>query len=144
MKRRASREAAVQALYQIDIAKADPGKAVAYLASENGLNAAQEKFTINLVSGVINNFEEINETIGEIALEWDVQRMAAVDRNVLRLAIYEICYSDEVPPNVAANEAIELGKTFGSADSGRFINGILGKVLANPDKFKKTKTETGV
>lgn len=144
MKRRASREAAVQALYKIDIAKADTDTAVAYVVGENGLNPVQEKFTMSLVSGVMDNLNEINQTINEIALEWDLERMAAVDRNILRLAVFEICYSDEVPPNVAANEAIELGKTFGTEDSGRFINGILGKVLADPEKFKKTKSETGV
>lgn len=144
MKRRASREAAVQALFQIDIAKTESGSTVAYIAGERGLDQAQEKFTMNLVSGVMNNLDEINRTIKDIALEWDLERMATVDRNILRLAVFEICYSNEVPPNVAANEAIELGKTFGTEDSGRFINGILGRVLAEPDKFKKTKTETGV
>lgn len=144
MKRRAAREAAVQALYQIDITKSDTNTAISFVVEENNLNGAQEEFVLKLVMGVTKNLKEINGVIEDIALEWDIERMAAVDRNILRLALYEICYSNEVPPSVAANEAIELGKTFSTADSGRFINGILGKVLDNPDKYKKVETETGV
>lgn len=144
MKRRGAREAAVQALYQIDISKEDINKAVSFVTDENNLNPAQGEFVLKLVSGVMDNFDEINGIIEEIALEWDIERMAAVDRNIIRLAIYETCYSDEVPATVAANEAIELGKTFSTADSGRFINGILGKVLANPEQYRKVKSGTGV
>ncbi|HWI54388.1 MAG TPA: transcription antitermination factor NusB [Desulfobacteria bacterium] len=144
MKRRAAREAAVQALYQIDIAKTDAGETVSFVVEENNLSKAQEEFVFKLITGVINNLNGINDIIKEIALEWDIERMAAVDRNILRLALFEICYSTEVPPSVAANEAIELGKTFSTADSGRFINGILGKVLANPEQYRKVESETGV
>lgn len=144
MKRRAAREAAVQALYQIDIIKAEPDEAVSFAVEENGLNESQKAFTFQLVSGVVDNLAEINKTIEGISLEWDLERMATVDRNILRIALFEICYTRGVPPNVAVNEAIELGKTFSTSDSGRFINGILGKVLANPEQYRKEKSGTGV
>ncbi len=144
MKRRAARQAAVQALYQIDIAKVDVDRAIAFVVEENNLSKVQEEFVIKLTTGVISNLSEIDGIIKDIALEWDIERMAAVDRNILRLALFEVCYSTEVPPSVAANEAIELGKIFSTSDSGRFINGILGKVLANPEQYRKVESETGV
>lgn len=144
MSRRAAREAALQALYQIDMVKTEADKAVAFVVEENNLNNSQKEFVLSLVHGVLDNLEHINRTIDEISLEWNMERMAAVDRNILRIALYEICCSDNVPANVAANEAIELGKTFSTAESGRFINGILGKVLSDPDQYRKEKSITGV
>jgi len=137
MSRRAAREAALQALFQIDIGKTGIENAVAFVVQENELKEKQEQFVSFLVNGVMQNIEPIDRIIREISIEWDIQRMASVDRNILRLALFEICYSSEVPPNVAVNEAIELGKTFGSADSGKFINGIVGKVLTNIDRYRK-------
>jgi len=144
MSRRAARAAALQVLFQIEIGKTDPEKAVAFVKEENGLNGTQEQFVRNLAYGVLVNIERINETINGISTEWDISRMAAVDRNILRMAMFEICYSEDVPPNVAVNEAIELGKTFGGAESGRFINGILGKALENPAQYRRVKDDIGV
>lgn len=144
MSRRVARQAALQALYQIDIAKSPVGSAVDFVVEENELNNKQVEFLQVLIDGVLQNIERLNKIINEISIDWNIDRMASVDRNILRLALYEICYSEEVPPNVAVNEAIELGKTFGTAESGRFINGILGKVLENIDCYRPAVTDAGV
>jgi N utilization substance protein B len=137
MSRRAARKAALQVLFQIDMGKVSLAEAISFVEEENGLNEKQREFLSALVKGVIDNFDEINGIIKEVAIDWDIDRMAAVDRNILRLALYEICYSNEVPPNVATNEGIELGKTFSTDESGKFINGILGKVLVSLTKYRK-------
>lgn len=144
MSRRAAREAALQVLFQMDLGKTDAEDAITFVSEENKLGEAQLQFVRNLVRGVMDNFERINNIIKEISIDWDLGRMAAVDRNILRLALFEICFSPEVPPSVAVNEAIELGKTFSTAESGRFINGILGKILENIDKYRMVKTDVGV
>lgn len=144
MSRRAAREAALQALFQIDLAKVDFVDALHFVTEENNLDEDQSRFVSDLVSGVLQNFASINKIISDIAIDWDIERMAGVDRNILRLALFEMCFSDGVPGNVAVNEAIELGKTFSTAESGRFINGILGKILVDLDKYKVIKCDTGV
>jgi len=137
MSRRAAREAALQTLFQIDIGKISIDKAVAFVVEENKLKKKQEEFIRLSVQGVMENLDRIDNIINEVSIDWDLGRMADVDRSIIRLALYEICFSEEVPPNVAVNEAIELGKTFSTAESGKFINGILGKVLVNLDKYKQ-------
>jgi N utilization substance protein B len=144
MSRRAAREAALQALFQIDLGKVDSANAVHFVTEENNLDEGQKRFVSELVSGVLNNIASINKIINEISIDWNLERMAVVDRNILRLALFEICFSDGVPGNVAVNEAIELGKTFSTAESGRFINGILGKILENLDKYRVIKSNAGV
>lgn len=144
MSRRAAREAALQALFQIDLGKVDYADALQFVTEENNLDDSQKRFVSELVSGVLNNIDGINKIINDISIDWDLGRMAAVDRNILRLALFEMCFSDAVPGNVAVNEAIELGKTFSTAESGRFINGILGKIMENLDKYKVLKSDAGV
>jgi len=86
-------------------------------------------FTIHTVKGVINNLKEINKLITTYAPEWPLDQITVVDRNVLRIGIYELKYTKgEIPPKVAINEAIELAKTFGGESSGKFINGVLGTI----------------
>lgn len=140
MSRRAAREAALQTLFQIDIGKISIDKAVAFVVEENKLKKKQEEFIRLSVQGVMENLDRIDDIINEVSIDWDLERMADVDRSIIRLALYEICFSEEVPPNVAVNEAIELGKTFSTAESGKFINGILGKVLVNLAKYREAKT----
>lgn len=136
MSRRAARAAALQALFQIDMAGSGMQDAIAFTQEENNLNEKQMEYVYSTVNGALANLKRIDGIIAEISIDWELERMAAVDRNALRLALYEMCYAEDVPPNVAVNEAIELGKMFGSAESGRFINGILGKALENIDKYK--------
>jgi N utilization substance protein B len=83
-------------------------------------------FIYDLLSGVQKNLEQIDKTIVETAPEWPLQQITIIDRNILRLGIFELLFAKEVPPKVAINEAVELGKTFGGESSGKFVNGVLG------------------
>lgn len=84
------------------------------------------KFIYGLVDGVKLNIEEIDKVIEKTAPEWPLDQITVIDRNILRLGIFELQYAKEVPPKVAINEAVELGKTFGGGSSGKFVNGVLG------------------
>ncbi len=86
-------------------------------------------FIHTLLNGVRDNLEKINETILETAPEWPMDQITVIDRNILRLGIFELMYAKEVPPKVAINEAVELGKTFGGSSSGKFVNGVLGTLF---------------
>ncbi len=86
------------------------------------------EFAQPLIEGMISHLPEIDERIRRYSENFDFNRISAVDRNVMRLAIYEMLYRDDIPPVVSINEAIELAKTFGGAESGRFVNGILDRV----------------
>ena len=84
-----------------------------------------------LIRGVLDHLKEIDETISEQVKNWDMERIAKVDRNILRLAIHEMLHRDDIPPVVSINEAIDIAKKFSTEKSGRFVNGILDKVKAN-------------
>jgi len=100
-----------------------------HLTDEAGLPPSGEKFARDLVNGVVANRDELDRIITEYAPSWPVDQIAAVDRSVLRLAIYELTFSREVPPKVAINEAVDLAKVFGSESSPKFVNGVLGSVV---------------
>ena len=133
-KRREGREAAVQFLYQIDLQqenaadffarfwelRAGPGRAAD--------TAKTRAFAEQLVKGVTAHATEIDERIKQCVANYDLHRIAAVDRSILRLAIYEMLHVLDVPPVVAINEAIEIAKRFGGEESGRFVNGILDRI----------------
>ncbi|TSC96160.1 MAG: putative transcription termination factor [Parcubacteria group bacterium Athens1014_10] len=85
-------------------------------------------FSDNLVKGIIKNISAIDKFIEKYAPEWPIEQITIIDRNILRIGIYELKFSPEVPPKVAINEAIELAKTFGGESSGRFVNGVLGSI----------------
>jgi len=85
-------------------------------------------FARGLVDGTCAHLEEIDERIREAAENWDMSRMATLDRNILRMAVYELAHCEDIPPKVAINEAIELAKQFGAEESGQFVNGILDKI----------------
>lgn len=144
MSRRSARAAALQTLYQIDLTKSNTEKALQFAIEENGLKESQQTFTKSLVYGVISNLSAINSIIDKVTLEWELERIAVVERNILRIALYEMCYTQEVPLQVAVNEAIELGKTFSTVESGKFINGILGKVIENIDQYRQIPANTEV
>ncbi|NPV26218.1 MAG: transcription antitermination factor NusB [Firmicutes bacterium] len=129
MTRRRARETALQILFQIDVGQASPEAAIEHVLTEFPLSEPASEFAVTLVRGALKHLREIDQVIKELSREWNLDRMAKVDRNILRLAIYEILYVPEVPNNVAINEAIEVAKKFGGGDSGRFVNGILGKLV---------------
>ncbi|SMC58806.1 transcription antitermination factor NusB [Sporomusa malonica] len=136
MSRRKAREMAVQALFQLDFnSGVTNDEAINSVFSEReDINESTKLYAKSLVEGTYYNLAAIDEYISELSREWKIDRMAGVDRNIARMAIYEMKYSNErLQPGVAINEAVELAKTFGTEDSSRFINGILGSIVKNKE-----------
>lgn len=136
MSRRQARERALQVLFQVDVGDADPREAFKRMDESFGILTKNEDFAQRLVYGTMENLKPIDQVIAGISKDWNINRIANVDRNVMRLALYEIFYCGDIPNNVSVNEAVELGKVFGGEESGRFINGILGRVLESPDEYR--------
>ena len=129
-RRTKARERALQALYQIDVAAEGIDEALArFWKSFEPVEREVRELAEAIVRGVAQNRRAIDDTIERISTNWRLDRMAKVDRNVLRLAVYELLRTD-VPVKVVINEAIELGKKFGSESSGAFVNGVLDRVAA--------------
>ena len=128
--RHKARTLALQALYEIDASGHAAEEVLSHLLAEEGWSEENASFTSELVSGVIQNKEKIDENIHTFAPAWPLEQIPAVDRNILRLAIFEILLNNKVPVKVAINEAVELAKTFGSDNSSKFVNGVLGSVSA--------------
>jgi len=128
--RRKARMLALQALYEVDSAGHKAEETLTRLLDGERLSEENAAFIRQLVSGVIQNKAKIDHTIKSFAPAWPIEQIPAVDRNILRLAIFEILLDNRVPVKVAINEAIELAKTFGSDNSPKFINGVLGSVSA--------------
>jgi N utilization substance protein B len=126
-KRRKSREFALQVLFQLNITKQDPIKAFAQ-SKENFSKEESDEFAEQIVLGVQEHLQEIDRLIEKYSENWRLDRMSLIDRNILRMAIFELLYCKEIPPKVTLNEAIDLGKKFGTDDSGSFINGILDRI----------------
>lgn len=126
--RRKARGLALQALYEIDSVGHEIAGVLTCLLANEGLSAENDAFVRELVNGVIQNREKIDLNIQNFAPAWPVEQIPAVDRNILRLAIFEILLNNKVPVKVAINEAVELAKTFGSDNSPKFVNGVLGSV----------------
>jgi len=126
--RRKARTLALQALYEGDTVGHEAQKVLARLLAERPFAAATASYAQELVAGVEAHREAIDAIIAERAPAWPVQQLPPVDRNILRLAIYEILFDNKVPVKAAINEAVELAKAFGSESSPRFVNGVLGSV----------------
>ena len=139
MSRRQARERALQVLFQVDLGGVDPKEAFAQMDEDYGKQAGSEDFTAELVFGVINNSVFIDGIITAISKEWSLDRIANIDRIIMRLALYEVFFCAGIPNNVSVNEAIELGKMYGGDESGKFINGILGKVIENIEEYTPKK-----
>ncbi len=128
--RRRARVNALQALYEIDLVGHDMEETLNHILSEEPVSEENAAFVRHLVSGVIQNKERIDKEIQNFAPAWPMKQIPVVDRNILRLAIFEILIDNKVPVKVAINEAIELAKTFGGDSSYKFVNGVLGSVSA--------------
>ncbi|WP_462412152.1 transcription antitermination factor NusB [Neobacillus sp. Marseille-QA0830] len=125
MKRRTAREKALQALFQIDVSNSEPQEAILHVLE----GQAGDEYLSKLVTGVVEHMSEIDPLIGKNLEKWSMDRLAPVDRNILRIAAYELKYLlDEVPGNVVLDEAIEIAKVYGDDQSSKFINGVLSKV----------------
>ena len=97
-------------------------------------DTGEEKYAIETVKGVIEKIESVDKVIAEYAPNWPIEKITPVDRNILRLGVYELKFSNDIPPKVAINEAIELAKAFGGGASGRFVNGVLGSIYNDMKK----------
>jgi transcription antitermination protein NusB len=125
MKRRTAREKALQALFQIDLSESVPQEAIESVLGEEGLS---DDFLEQLVFGVVEHKEDIDSLLRDHLENWNLERLANVDRSILRIAVFEMKYIDEIPVKVSMDEAIELAKLFGDDSSSRFINAVLSKV----------------
>jgi len=128
--RRKARAIAIQILYEVDSTGHEPERVVHYLLNKEELDEENTAFTKELVNGVIQNKEVIDQNIQNFAPAWPMEQISPIDRNILRLAIFEILLDNRVPVKVAVNEAVELAKRFGSDNSSKFVNGVLGSVIS--------------
>ncbi len=129
-KRTLAREFALQILYQIDITRDDPEETLDnfWQIQREKLEDSIKDFANSIVRGVVQNLEVIDERITQYAQNWQLKRMAVVDRNILRLASFELLFRGDIPPKVTINEAVELTKRFSCIEASKFINGILDKI----------------
>jgi transcription antitermination protein NusB len=154
--RRRAREAALKALYSIEFEKAKGSQEASSAATHEApadrsegltllwnqvleLNEETQGFADGLVAGVLANIDELNELITKTSKRWKLERMAVIDRNILRMASYEITQRDDIPVKVSINEAIEIAKRFGSAESAAFVNGILDRVAEITGKLRTSQ-----
>lgn len=143
--RHLARTIVVQSLYEWDFynRERDLTPVVERNINEFGPGIDEPEFVWRLVKGVIEHIDELDKIISKAAPEWPINQVAIVDRNILRLGLYELLYADkkEVPPKVAINEAIEIAKNYGGPNSGKFINGVLGTVYREIGDSEEKKEE---
>ena len=129
-KRTKARQFALQILYQIDITRDNSSVSLDnfWQSQTQEVDSAIKQFALELVTGIQEHREIIDRKIAQYAKNWELKRMAVVDRNILRQACFELFYRPDIPPKVAINEAIELAKHFSGVEAGKFVNGILDKI----------------
>jgi transcription antitermination factor NusB len=138
-KRRKARELAVQVLFHLEFNPGDPEEAFDLICENFEASKSVRPFSKELVVGVWENRQELDELIQGASRNWRVSRMPRLDRSILRLAAYEILYAPGIPPKVSIDEAVEMGKRLGSEDTSSFVNGILDNIYNNlfrPEKCK--------
>ncbi len=133
--RRQARELALQALFFLDINPEDAQDNLEAFCLENeaGLTPGVKPFFLDLVNGVQEHQQRIDALINKSSKNWKLSRMSVVDRNIMRIAAFELLNREDIPPSVTINEAVEIGKKFGTKDSGAFINGVLDQIKAIED-----------
>ncbi len=128
-KRSIARECALKVLYQVELLKIPPERALAsFWEQENEHPGDVRSFAADIVVNVCARVEALDRKISDYATNWQVSRMAVIDRNVMRMGVYELMYAPGIPPKVAINEAVDLAKKYGDTESGKFVNGILDKI----------------
>lgn len=143
-KRREGREAAVQFLFQHDLNPEEPKELLKHFWSLREASPHVREFCTQLVLGVAENRPAIDDRIRGAATNYELKRIAAVDRNILRVAIYEMLFCEDVPPVVAINEAIEIAKKYSADESGRFVNGVLDRIkldIPRPGRTARPRPE---
>jgi N utilization substance protein B len=126
--RRKAREVALQVLYELDVLEIDAKEGMELFWNHFDAPEQVRPFASILIEGAWNNRGQIDDLISSCSENWTISRMSKVDKNILRMAVYELLHCSDIPPKVTLNEAIDLGKTYGSENSGSFINGILDAV----------------
>lgn len=147
-RRTRAREVALQILFQFDLRGADyaahVGRSTVQLCGDESQGETDvQEFAARLVDGTLAHRDEIDQRLQAVTRNWDLRRMANVDRNVLRLSIYELMHCRDVPPKVAINEAIELAKKYSTANSGGFVNGILDRIRIDLEAQAKASATAG-
>ncbi|APH04455.1 transcription antitermination factor NusB [Bacillus weihaiensis] len=130
MKRRTAREKALQALFQVNVSQTDPNEAITHALEDQ----QQDDFMNMLVFGAIEHEQELDQLIQPHLKNWTMDRLANIDKAILRLATYELKYEEEIPSNVTIDEAVELAKAFGDDHSSKFVNGVLSKIKQELDQ----------
>lgn len=136
-KRTQAREYALQVLYQMDITRDNYSTALDNFwqaHSEEKIADEMKSFAIELVKGAAGNLEMIDKKISQYAANWKLERMAVVDRNVLRMSCFELLFREDIPPKVSINEAVDLAKKYSGSEAGKFVNAILDKIKSEKNK----------
>jgi transcription antitermination factor NusB len=136
-KRSRAREDVIKILYSADIGREDLADCSSRYWENTKADPVVKDFAETLLSGIGSKMSYLDSVISRFADNWQMQRMATIDRNVLRMACYEILFLEEIPPKVSINEAIEIAKKYGDKDSGKFVNGILDKVNKERENIKE-------
>ena len=139
--RRRGRKIAIQALYELDLTDHPPARVVRARIEDEGFPLESAAFVHDLVFGVLENKEHLDSLIQRYAPEWPIDQMAPIDRNILRMALFEFSVDGQTPVKVAINEAVELAKIFGSDSAPRFDNGVLGSLAGENLSITPSKTQ---
>jgi len=137
-KRHQARELAIKVLFHLEYNPGDPADGFDLICNHFGSSAAIKPFSRQLVLGVRGNQSQIDQLISQSSKNWRLERMSCADRNILRLAVFEVLFLKEIPPKVSIDEAVELGKRYGTKESGAFINGILDHIYNELPKSDAT------
>ena len=132
--RRRARELALRGLYSMDLLKVNPDKVIADAVEDQEVHFDQRAYAERVIRGFHEHSSYIDETLAQRIKDYDFRRIAAIDRAILRIATYELFFEPAIPPAVTLNEAIEIAKKYSTAESGKFVNGVLGRVLADSEK----------
>jgi N utilization substance protein B len=135
-----ARRVALQALYEIDSAGHPIGDVLNHHVNINANRQRVKGYITRLVKGVVNNFTTLDEILQKYAPDWPIQQVSVVDRNILRIALYELAVDTRTPVGVAIDEAIELAKLFGAENTSRFVNGVLGAIADNLEEVRTAFT----
>ncbi len=140
-KRRKARECSLQILFQLEFNNSQPQAAITQFWEKRRVSGEVREFSSWLVNGILSHRQKIDEIIQSVSENWRLKRMALVDRNILRIATFELLFEENVPPAVIINEAIEIAKKYSSPEAATFVNGILDGVRKKLETFRKATEE---
>jgi len=142
MGRRASREAAMKLLYQLEIQRDDRDEQINTVLEDGSFTESDKKYIRDIVDGVSEKINILDSIIEKYAMGWKINRMSKIDLSILRIGIYEILYREDIPYSVSVNEAVELAKKYSNEDAGAFVNGLLAKVTK--EDVKNNESVSGI